>query len=288
MPTRTDPVVLIIGGGWHGPDSYSKLAAALEATGLEVHVPELPTLNGAVPPTKDLADDTAFIRAYAERLIEGGRTVIAVMHSYGGQVGTNALAGLGQRRQQGDSSAGGSGGGGSGDRGGSGRVGALVYMTASAMPEGTSMLGKVREMGGADRLPEAFDFRADGTVATRAARPVFLNDWDEDRAGAGAGDEAKAEAEAEAVAYLDGLRTWSARPMDQRIERCAWREVPVVVYIVASRDVLLPPSYQTSMIDGMRAEGVDVVAETVDAGHCPNFTRPAEVAEIVKRVADGL
>jgi hypothetical protein len=38
--------------------------------------------------------DTALVRIELEHLVDAGRTVIAIAHSYGGQVGTNALQGL--------------------------------------------------------------------------------------------------------------------------------------------------------------------------------------------------
>ena len=48
-------------------------------------------MNEARPPNADLATDTAMVRGDVESLVDAGRTVIAIMHSYGGQVGTNAL-----------------------------------------------------------------------------------------------------------------------------------------------------------------------------------------------------
>ena len=89
------PVVLIIGGGWHTPESYGKLVKALESAGHEVHCPRHPSTNQSRPPTAGLSEDSANIRSYVEELVDSGRRVVAVMHSYGGQVGTNALVGLG-------------------------------------------------------------------------------------------------------------------------------------------------------------------------------------------------
>jgi hypothetical protein len=81
------------------PESYSKLTHALESVGYEVHVPRLPSMNEERPPTADLATDTAVIRSYVENLVQNGRTVAVILYSYGGQVGTNALVGLGKRER---------------------------------------------------------------------------------------------------------------------------------------------------------------------------------------------
>ncbi|OAQ89193.1 alpha/beta-Hydrolase [Purpureocillium lilacinum] len=59
MATENHSIILIIGGGWHTPEHYDKLKAALEATGNEVHCPAHLSMNQARPPTAGLAEDTA-------------------------------------------------------------------------------------------------------------------------------------------------------------------------------------------------------------------------------------
>jgi pimeloyl-ACP methyl ester carboxylesterase len=87
------PTIFIIGGGWHTPQSYSSLNKQLELAGYEVHVPTLPSMNGSRPPNADLNTDTEHIRSVAEGLVDEGHNLIVFMHSYGGQIGTNALHG---------------------------------------------------------------------------------------------------------------------------------------------------------------------------------------------------
>ncbi|KAI0431943.1 alpha/beta-hydrolase [Xylaria sp. FL1042] len=85
------PVIVIIHGAFLSPPCYSKLKSSLIKAGFEAHVPQLPTLNSARPPTSSLNEDTEFIRSYVENILDQGHNVIAIMHSYSGQVGTNAL-----------------------------------------------------------------------------------------------------------------------------------------------------------------------------------------------------
>ncbi|KAI0904587.1 hypothetical protein F4823DRAFT_634151 [Ustulina deusta] len=75
MATAVKPAILIVHGGWHVPKSYGKLAAALESSGFEVHIPALPSVKDVRPPEADLESDTAVIRCFAEGLIKDGRTV---------------------------------------------------------------------------------------------------------------------------------------------------------------------------------------------------------------------
>lgn len=87
------------------------------------------------------------ICAYIESLVDAGRSVIAIMHSYGGQVGTNTVCSLGlnSRMQRGEGLIGG--------------ITDLVYMCAFAPPECGSMVGRAKEFGREHFLLLAFDFR---------------------------------------------------------------------------------------------------------------------------------
>ena len=67
--------------------------------GYIVECPQLRTCRGEVPPTATLEDDVSLIREIALAYIQQGRESIAIMHSYGGIVGMNALSGLGKNGQ---------------------------------------------------------------------------------------------------------------------------------------------------------------------------------------------
>ena len=216
-------------------------------------------MNEARPPDSDLASDTTTIRVYVENLVNLGRHVIAIMHSYGGQVGTNALHGLGlesrTRRREGST----------------GGVVHLIYMCAFALPEGGSMVGKVKEFGHEHLLPLAFDFAADDSCVNRDPKTLLIGPGVED---------------VEAEAYVSSLIRWNGKSMYQAVEHCAWREIPVT-YIYTSRDMTVPLDYQKSMVERMRAERRPVRTFELDTGHCPNLTMTREVVDIVTQVAAG-
>ncbi|KAI1424752.1 alpha/beta-hydrolase [Xylaria sp. FL1777] len=249
------PVIVIVHGAFLSPPCYAKLEAALTEAGFEVHVPELPTLNGARPPTSSLNEDTEFIRSYVERLLNDGHIVIAVLHSYGGQVGSNALAGMGVESRS--------------ARGLKGGVSHIIYMTAFALLENMSSIDKVVEMGHIDLIPLAYDIAEDMITVERSPRERLLGPWDD---------------EAEAEKYVSNFKIWNGNAMYQKIERCAWREIPIT-YIYTSEDTCLPLIYQESMVERLRAEHIDVKTETLASGHSPQFTMPKEVADIVRRTA---
>ncbi|CAG8893106.1 unnamed protein product [Penicillium egyptiacum] len=109
------PTILVIHGAWHHPDFYATFCKAFEDLGYETICPRLPTCNDDIPPTKKLADDVSLIRQTAQSLLDSGKAIIAVMHSYGGVVGTDALHGLAIKQ--------------------------LIYMTAFVPSTGNSLAG---------------------------------------------------------------------------------------------------------------------------------------------------
>lgn len=90
--------MVVVHGAWHTPFHYNGLLRAFNDAGYEAVCPLLPTCNNAVPPNKTLADDVALIRRTVEQLRAEGKEVVAVCHSYGGIVATQALNGLRLKR----------------------------------------------------------------------------------------------------------------------------------------------------------------------------------------------
>ena len=251
------PTIVLIHGGWHTPVSYSKLISGLQATGLEVHCPLLPSMNGTRPPNADLYSDTTLVRGYVESLVAADRSVIAAMHSYGGQVGSNALTGLGtvSRAQQGKK----------------GGVSHLIYMSGFALLEGGSMVSKVKEFGHEHLLPIAFDFAEDDGCVSRDPKTLLL--------GPGLSDQ-------ETGDYLGTLVRWNGKCMYQPIQRCAWREIPVT-YIMTTQDMTVPWDYQKDMVQKVKAADAVVDSLELATGHCANATMTQECVDVVTKVATG-
>lgn len=86
--------ILLITGAWHLPEYYFKVSHRLRHLGYTVECPQLLTNNDVSPPTKTLDDDVVQVRGIALRYLDQVRDVVALVHSYGGMVGTNALSGL--------------------------------------------------------------------------------------------------------------------------------------------------------------------------------------------------
>ncbi|KAI1396870.1 alpha/beta-hydrolase [Hypoxylon fuscum] len=255
MATNAKPTIVIVHGGWHVPENYIDLATTLRSAGYEVHVPRLPSVNQVRPPNADLHTDSAFIRKYVEDLIEAGHAVVAVGHSYGGQLITDGLHGLGIEARS--------------AKGLQGGVSRLIYSSGYAVPAGTAMMDKVKEFGNMDLVPLAFDIAEDGSCVSRDFKTLVV--------GPGRDD-------VETEAYIKTLVRWNGNCMYQPIEHCAWREIPVA-YIYTTADMTVPFDYQKNFVEGMEKAGVKVQTFEIATGHCPNFTAFKEVADAIIKVA---
>ncbi|KAJ9244316.1 hypothetical protein DTO169E5_1921 [Paecilomyces variotii] len=246
--------IVVIPGAWHVPATYAKLTVALRDAGYEVHIPTLPSVSNERPPKADLYTDTEVAKDFVSKLADGGHTLIVILHSYGGQVGTNALAELSLQAR---SKAGKIGG-----------VAHLIYMCATVSLEGGSMIDHVRRFGHMDLVPLAFDFAEDDSVVVRAPKVTMV--------GEGVPDN-------EADAYINTFLRWNGKCMYQPISRCAWREIPVS-YIYTTIDMTVPLDYQKSMVQILEKEGRPVDTYELQTGHCPNLTATDGVVDVINKV----
>ncbi|KAI2638283.1 alpha/beta-hydrolase [Xylaria nigripes] len=260
MTTSVRPTILIVHGGWHVPRSYDKLTTALESSGFEVHIPRLPSVRNVRPPEADLASDTKVVRTYTKNLLKDGRTIVALFHSYGGQVGSNALPGLGVEARS--------------AKGLPGGISHLIYMTAYAVLEGVSMMDKLAEFNYMDVIPLAFDIsEEDNSCLSRDTKALIVTP---------APDQDTEELDN----YVNTFERWNALCMHQSIQHAAWREIPVS-YIYTTKDMNVPLHYQQSFVALMEKEGRKVQTFELVTGHCPNFTATAGVMDAVKKVVQG-
>lgn len=91
----TDIAILIVQGSFQTPLVYKLLSDGLEARGYSTSHPGLPSCSNTENPdfpSKTLIDDTEAVRNAVKHLVEHEKkTIVVVMHSYGGLVGSNAI-----------------------------------------------------------------------------------------------------------------------------------------------------------------------------------------------------
>lgn len=131
---NAQPVFVLAPGAWHTPDCYDVVRDKLNALGWETRGVTYPSV-GAEPPNKGAFDDAAAVRAEVQTLVDQGRQVILVGHSYGGFVISEASKDLGYKQRKADGKEGG--------------IVLLIFLSAFVVPKGLSLL----KMLGGNPLP---------------------------------------------------------------------------------------------------------------------------------------
>ena len=98
------PTIVVVTGAWHTPAHYNSLLAALHSSGHDTKCLALPSLNPRDPGKVSAALDATFVREQMLLpLIEEGKEILLVLHSYGGLPGSAAAKNLSvsERRSKG-------------------------------------------------------------------------------------------------------------------------------------------------------------------------------------------
>jgi len=134
MPSK--PSIVLVHGSWVNPTFYAPFIDHLRALGYPTSCPLLPSCSPTSNAEIDLIDDALVIRGALTRLVEyEHKSVILLMHSYGGLVGSEAVPETltASSRQKG---------------GLLGGVSLLVYVSAFMLPPGKSCQSFYGDMPG--------------------------------------------------------------------------------------------------------------------------------------------
>ncbi|KAK3343174.1 hypothetical protein B0H65DRAFT_242169 [Neurospora tetraspora] len=265
MSSPTD--IVIIPGGWHTPASYRKFTTALSTAfpSLRVTVLPLPSISNDPSPTADFYTDSSFVRSSVSQMISEGRRLAILMHSYGGQVGSNALHGLYREEKSG------------------GGITHLIYLAAAILFPNSLMTVPYGDSKPNVSLvnPSHFDFLPDGRVV--ALRPIEM--W----IGTEAGDKGEA-TDQEIEEYVGTITPIATKVISQKTEHAAWMDGkeeggPKVVYVMTTKDISVPLELQEWMVGRAREEvGVDVKTVRMETGHVPTLTGTGELVRVLGEV----
>ncbi|ETN40258.1 uncharacterized protein HMPREF1541_04534 [Cyphellophora europaea CBS 101466] len=91
----SNPVILFVPGSFAPAKLYTTVVETIKSAGYEVEIYDLPSAS-RTPPQKsaDMYEDAALFRGKALDIIQSGKTVLLIAHSYGGLVASEAIKGL--------------------------------------------------------------------------------------------------------------------------------------------------------------------------------------------------
>ncbi|KAI0176149.1 alpha/beta-hydrolase [Hypoxylon sp. FL1284] len=251
--------ILLVPGSFSLPKFYDPVIQGVAKEGYEIRALHLPSVGletgprPGQPPT--MYDDAAFIAKEALHLVEQGRDVVIVTHSYGGVPGTEAVRGLAKEGRE--------------KLGQKGGIVRLAYMTSLVPAVGVAAAG-VRE---------------DVPKNNRVALHVDENGWMyhadiSQGASLSFSDVPRDEGEAS----VRKLTKHSAVSFTNPLTYPGYKDVPVS-YLLCEDDLSVPAEIQKKGIDMIQREsGKDVDVVAIKAGHFPPISKPQQVVEWILHV----
>jgi hypothetical protein len=95
MAASPKPTIVLIPGAWHSPSHYTTLHSHLQTAGYPTTSSRLPSVGSTDPLAATTAQDASFIREQMLLpLLNQGKDILLVLHSYGGLPGSAAAKGL--------------------------------------------------------------------------------------------------------------------------------------------------------------------------------------------------
>lgn len=124
------PTILLVPGAWHTPAHYSTLLKLFESSSYPTTSSALPSVTSSTPLAVTVSTDIDFVRdTLILPLLDAGKDVIVLSHSYGGFVGGAAAKGLSKSERAAEGKEGG--------------VVGLIFVAAFLGKEGQDLLGAV-------------------------------------------------------------------------------------------------------------------------------------------------
>jgi pimeloyl-ACP methyl ester carboxylesterase len=235
------PTILIVPGSFAPPTIYDPLVRLLKAKGYPVLAIELPSTTKRMPlAPATMFEDASVIKRAAEALINLGREVIVIAHSYGGCPTTQGLVGV--------------------------PVTKIVYLTAVVPKMGQTnpeALGQKQE-----EMPLVTEGYMHLDAVALAGAVCNDMQWED------------------AYPLVLQLAHHSEAAFKEEVTQLAYKEVPVA-YVVCERDLIVSPERQRLFIEVLEeAKGKgEVEVHSLDAGHCPNWSCPEKVVDVLVQCA---
>ncbi|PNP73414.1 hypothetical protein FNYG_13241 [Fusarium nygamai] len=242
--------LVIIPGSFASAASYKSFTDALNRNGVDSEVIDTPSVGRRKGGPKTMSDDAAEITRVASTLLNRGKEVVLMTHSYGGIPGTQSLEKLSKKAREAQGKAGG--------------VEKIIYLTSVVLPVGTSNL----ETFGSN-APDSLTIRDDYmSLNLEDNAPLTFSDLPAE----------------ESLAWAKEMPDHSTASFKEQLTYPGYNDVEVH-YIVCEEDKIIPPEHQYGMIEFLRSStGNEVKVHKLNSGHAPNASKPDNLAQIIKGI----
>lgn len=248
--SQVKPHIALVPGAWHSPVHYQELLDLFEKAGYPTSSIQLPSVDSAHPNSESVAGDVAAIREkLLLPLINEGKDVVLIMHSYGGCPGGAAAKGLSKAERK------------------NGGIIGLVFIAAFLAREGDSLLSAL----GGKFDPWVIINDETGQLDVNDPADVFYNDVPSEKISKAIG----------------ALKPHSKAALSAPSPPSAWADEEYNGrrgYIRALDDHTIPAVAQEMML---KFSSVEWNVKEINTGHSPFLSRTQETADDVLEIIAG-
>ncbi|KAF2450681.1 alpha/beta-hydrolase [Karstenula rhodostoma CBS 690.94] len=242
-PSKPKPTILFVPGAWHLPSCYDLVSAPLSAAGFPTFSVSLP--SNSHTPISSFEPDIAAIRSTLAPLVEGGKDVVIVAHSYGSVPANEALKGFTQRERAG--------------RGEQGGVLHYVFISAFVTSVGVSLMDALQ----GEDLPWFIVQEDKMLVRPGNPREVFYGDLEA----------------AEAETWVGRLVPFSYQCYFGKTTYAAYAHVEST-FVFCTEDRAIPMQVQEGMVAAAEEQGAKFGRVVLEgSSHSPMISRSGEIIE---------
>ncbi|KAK4866340.1 hypothetical protein LT330_008681 [Penicillium expansum] len=240
MNISESPVFVFVPGAWHTADAFDVVRDLMHKRGLATEAISTPSV-GAPCPDKGLHADIEHTHAVLKAMVNAGRQIVVVNHSYGGVVGAGAVEGLGYAQRC--------------KAGLPGGVIMVVWMAAFVTPKGKT----VKDMLGGTFLPwMVIRSPDDGYCWSSSEETIFYNDM-------------SPEAQQKAISKL---KPQTQNSFQEPATHEPWHEMPSM-YLFCDKDAAIPLAGQEMFAQTLG----NPVTYHVDGSHSAFLSMPEKVVD---------
>ncbi|KAK8015206.1 hypothetical protein PG990_008502 [Apiospora arundinis] len=241
------PTILLIHGAWHNTPTFDLLRAQLSQRGFSSTAVKLVTAGPTDAKNQGIAQDVVVIQSELDGLVNTGKEVVVVCHSYGGIPTAAAVEGrnLKDRAAQGQK----------------GGVRMVVYMTSFALPKGVSLMDG---LGG--KPADFFNVTGDVILPIDPANRFYAD------------VEPALSAKAVSQILPQSLKAFEDKAIFE-----PWAAGFEMGYIFAEDDQAIPIDVQKQMQSAFPSGSFTA---SLKSSHSPFLSMPARVAELLQQAVD--
>ncbi|KAI0179312.1 hypothetical protein GGR52DRAFT_299836 [Hypoxylon sp. FL1284] len=238
------PLIFFVPGAWHTPWAYETVRKMLSDRGFETDTVALASV-GANNANIGLLEDAAVVRSVLLELVEAGRDVFIVGHSYGSLVASNSIQGLSKHQRVAEGKEGG--------------IVMLLYLCALVVPVEANLLIALD-----DEYPDWWDITDDGgfIAATDAVKVLYAD------------VQPALAAEAEAA-----LKPMPFRVMMDKSQFAPFNEGFEVGFVFSERDQALGISLQRRMFKQFPPGSFSA---SLQSSHSPFLSMPVALTGVIQ------